>query len=38
MLAVIVWDMVSRPAWSDGVEIAAMLAVVVLGWALLLRR
>lgn len=38
MLAVIVWDMVSRPAWSDVVEIAVMVAVVVLGWVLSLRR
>lgn len=38
MLAVIVWDMVSRPAWSDWFELLVMLAVVVLGWVLFLRR
>lgn len=38
MLAVIVWAMVSKPAWTDGVEIAAMVAVIVLGGVLFLRR
>jgi uncharacterized membrane protein len=38
MLSVIVWDMVSKPAWSDKGEIGAMLAVIVLGGALFLRK
>ncbi len=38
MLAVIVWAMVSKPAWVDWVEILAMLAVVVVAAVLFLRR
>lgn len=38
LLFVIVWDMVSKPQWSDWVEILAMAAVVALGAALFLLK
>ena len=38
MLFVILWDMVSKPAWSDATELLIMLAIVALGAALFLRR
>ena len=38
MMFVILWAMVSKPAWSDGTELLIILAIVVLGAALFLRR
>lgn len=38
LLFVIVWDMISKPAWSDGLEILAMAAVIVAGGLLFLRK
>ena len=38
MLFVIVWAMVSRPQWSDVYELIGMVAVIVVGGALFLRK
>lgn len=38
MLAAIVWAIVSKPAWVDGLEIAAMITVIVIGGVLFLRK
>lgn len=38
MLFVIIWAMVSKPAWSDWIELALMAAIIIGGAVLFIRR